>query len=86
MIYLKNKQNIKNHRFVQDLFNKEKTTNKKNEEIEKISTIKVKKPKYFYDLIEKYKNLINNLIKTVKEVYFSKNDKNRSPFSSLTMP
>ena len=70
MIYLKNKQNIKNHRFVQDLFNKEKTTNKKNEGIEEISTIKVKKPKYFYDLVEKYKNLLNNLIKTVKEVLF----------------
>ena len=64
-------------------YNKEKTKNKKNEEREEISTTKTKRPKYFYDLLEKYKNLRNNLTKTVKEVYFSENDnKNGSPFST----
>ena len=64
-------------------YNKEKTTNKKNEEREEIRTTKTKEPKYFYDLLEKYKNLRNNLAKTVKEVYFSENDnKNGSPFST----
>ena len=50
---------------------------------EKNQYYKTKEPKYFYDLLEKYKNLRNNLTKTVKEVYFSENvNKNRSPFST----
>ena len=40
---------------------------------EKNQYYKTKEPKYFYDLLEKYKNLRNNLTKTVKEVYFSEN-------------